>query len=105
MVHLVTLEEEAQKKLKEFLQNVEDRNFVWMDEVLEEAIKMFSSDSSGEPLLMPKTPSQKNRQKKSAYLLLRKISFPKRGCQKDTVPGHRLLNRLPKTSSTEKIQI
>lgn len=42
MVHLVSLEEGAQKKLTEFLQNVDDKDFVWMDEVLEEAIRMFN---------------------------------------------------------------
>ncbi|KAJ7344263.1 hypothetical protein JRQ81_000213 [Phrynocephalus forsythii] len=82
MVHLVTLEEEAQKKLKEFLQNVNDRNFVWMDEVLEEAIKMFSSDSSGEPLLMPKTPSQKNRQKKKRLSSVKNDQFSKKRLSK-----------------------
>lgn len=41
MLNPMALEEETNKKLTEFIQNVHDRDFVWMDEILEEAIKMF----------------------------------------------------------------
>ncbi|XP_062974464.1 inner centromere protein [Elgaria multicarinata webbii] len=75
MVHCMRLEEEAKKKLEEFLHNVHNRNFVWMDEILEEAIKMFNSGSDGEPDLMPKTPSQKNRRKKKRLSSVKKDSF------------------------------
>uniref|UniRef100_A0A8D0C8H7 Inner centromere protein n=1 Tax=Salvator merianae TaxID=96440 RepID=A0A8D0C8H7_SALMN len=54
----------SQSKLAEFLTNVDNRDFLWLDEILEEATKLFSSNSDGEPQLMPKTPSQKNRRKK-----------------------------------------
>ncbi|XP_026562508.1 inner centromere protein isoform X3 [Pseudonaja textilis] len=65
MLNPMALEEAANKKLKEFIQNVHNRDSVWMDEILEEAIKMFKSSSfDGEPELMPKTPSQKNRSRK-----------------------------------------
>uniref|UniRef100_A0A670XSC8 Inner centromere protein n=1 Tax=Pseudonaja textilis TaxID=8673 RepID=A0A670XSC8_PSETE len=64
MLNPMALEEAANKKLKEFIQNVHNRDSVWMDEILEEAIKMFKSSFDGEPELMPKTPSQKNRSRK-----------------------------------------
>lgn len=41
MLNPVALEEETNKKLTAFTQNVHNRDFVWMDEILEEAIKMF----------------------------------------------------------------
>uniref|UniRef100_A0A8D0BWY4 Chromosome passenger complex (CPC) protein INCENP N-terminal domain-containing protein n=1 Tax=Salvator merianae TaxID=96440 RepID=A0A8D0BWY4_SALMN len=63
-VNPARLEQQAQSKLAEFLTNVDNRDFLWLDEILEEATKLFSSNSDGEPQLMPKTPSQKNRRKK-----------------------------------------
>ncbi|KAH0621056.1 hypothetical protein JD844_022068 [Phrynosoma platyrhinos] len=83
MALLTRLEEESQKKLDEFLQNIDNRDLVWMDEILEEAIKMFSSSSSnGEPLLMPKTPSQKNRQKKKRFSSAKHDQFAKKRLSK-----------------------
>nr|XP_020662628.1 inner centromere protein isoform X2 [Pogona vitticeps] len=82
MVSLVNLEKEAQKKLEDFLQNVHNRDFLWMDEILEEAIKISNSNSSGEPLLMPKTPSQKNRQKKKHLSSVKKDQFSKKRLSK-----------------------
>ncbi|XP_061465834.1 inner centromere protein isoform X2 [Rhineura floridana] len=67
MVDPVRLEENAKKKLEEFLHSVNNRDFVWLDEILEEATKMFNSISDGEFELMPKTPSQKNRRKKKCF--------------------------------------
>ncbi|XP_013918562.1 PREDICTED: inner centromere protein [Thamnophis sirtalis] len=68
MPDLMALEEKTNKKLTEFIQNVHDRDFVWMDEILEEAIKMFKRSSfDGEPELMPKTPSQKNHSRKKRF--------------------------------------
>ncbi|XP_048886766.1 inner centromere protein isoform X2 [Brienomyrus brachyistius] len=60
-----SLRELFDTKMKEFADEV-DVNMVWLDEIQEEAIRMFSSDFSAEPELMPKTPSQKksNRRKR-----------------------------------------
>ncbi|XP_074852124.1 inner centromere protein [Carettochelys insculpta] len=49
------------RKLAEFLQQVDAIDMVWLREIREEAAKMFSDSFSDEPELMPKTPSQKNR--------------------------------------------
>ncbi|XP_036618252.1 inner centromere protein isoform X2 [Trichosurus vulpecula] len=54
-------------KLMEFMCNVENKDMVWLQEIKEEALKMFSSDFSVEPELMPKTPSQRNRRKKKRF--------------------------------------
>ncbi|XP_051820031.1 inner centromere protein isoform X2 [Antechinus flavipes] len=54
-------------KLMEFICNVENKDMVWLQEIKEEALKMFSSDFSVEPELMPKTPSQKNRRRKKRF--------------------------------------
>ncbi|XP_044535943.1 inner centromere protein [Gracilinanus agilis] len=59
--------EVCSNKLREFMCNVDNKDMVWLQEIKEEAIKMFSSDFSVEPELMPKTPSQRNRQKKKRF--------------------------------------
>nr|XP_060626439.1 inner centromere protein isoform X2 [Anolis sagrei ordinatus] len=66
MICPVRLEEEIQNQCRQFLDNADNTDFLWMDEIIEEAQKMFSSNSFNEgQLLMPKTPSQRNRPKKS----------------------------------------
>ncbi|XP_071618015.1 inner centromere protein [Heliangelus exortis] len=52
------------RRLGEFLRQVDDTDLVWLEEIREEAARMFSSHYSDEPELMPKTPSQKNRQRR-----------------------------------------
>ncbi|XP_039391882.1 inner centromere protein-like isoform X2 [Mauremys reevesii] len=52
------------RKLAEFLRQVDAVDMVWLREIREEAAKMFGSSCSDEPELMPKTPSQKNRPKR-----------------------------------------
>ncbi|XP_029438659.1 inner centromere protein isoform X2 [Rhinatrema bivittatum] len=52
------------RKLDEFDWEVENKHLVWLQEIEEEARRMFSSDFNAEPELMPKTPSQKKRRKK-----------------------------------------
>ncbi|XP_075784477.1 inner centromere protein [Pelodiscus sinensis] len=52
------------RKLAEFLRQVDAVDMVWLREIGVEAAKMFSSSFSDEPELMPKTPSQKNRVKR-----------------------------------------
>ncbi|NXW07964.1 INCE protein, partial [Fregetta grallaria] len=54
----------CRRRLAEFLRQVDDTDLVWLEEIREEAVRMFSSHYSDEPELMPKTPSQKNRQRR-----------------------------------------
>ncbi|TSK13389.1 Inner centromere protein A [Bagarius yarrelli] len=53
-------------KLQEFTGEIENIHMVWLQEIQQEAKRIFSSDFSTEPELMPKTPSQKktNRRKR-----------------------------------------
>ncbi|XP_029615360.1 inner centromere protein A isoform X2 [Salmo trutta] len=53
-------------KIQEFANEIENVHMVWLEEIQQEANRMFSSDFSAEPELMPKTPSQKksNRRKR-----------------------------------------
>ncbi|XP_064019570.1 inner centromere protein [Pogoniulus pusillus] len=53
------------QRLAEFLQD--DIDLVWLKEIREEAIRMFGSCYNDEPELMPKTPSQKSRQRKKRF--------------------------------------
>uniref|UniRef100_A0AAY5ETY7 Chromosome passenger complex (CPC) protein INCENP N-terminal domain-containing protein n=1 Tax=Electrophorus electricus TaxID=8005 RepID=A0AAY5ETY7_ELEEL len=46
-------------KLQEFTDEIDNVHMVWLKEIQQEAQRMFSSDFSTEPELMPKTPSQK----------------------------------------------
>lgn len=52
-------------KLLEFTNEINNEHMVWLQEIQQEAQRMFSSDFSTEPELMPRTPSQKktNRRK------------------------------------------
>ncbi|XP_043404428.1 inner centromere protein isoform X2 [Chelonia mydas] len=59
------------QKLSEFLCNVEHKHLVWLREIEEEAMKMFDSNLSAEPELMPKTPSQKKYRRKKRSLSLK----------------------------------
>ncbi|XP_059960258.1 inner centromere protein isoform X1 [Mesoplodon densirostris] len=65
-IHLLEL---CDQKLMEFVCNVDNKDLVWLEEIEEEAERMFTREFSKEPELMPKTPSQKNRRKK------RRISY------------------------------
>lgn len=65
-IHLLEL---CDQKLIEFFCNVDNKDFVWLEEIEKEADRMFTREFSKEPELMPKTPSQKNRQKR------RRISY------------------------------
>ncbi|KAJ6652207.1 hypothetical protein lerEdw1_012973 [Lerista edwardsae] len=56
--------EVCSQKFSEFLFNAEHKRLVWLREIEEEALKMFNSNFSAEPELMPKTPSQKKHKKK-----------------------------------------
>nr|XP_008107423.1 PREDICTED: inner centromere protein [Anolis carolinensis] len=82
MVSLMRLEEESQNLWRQLLDNVDKTDFLWMEEILEEAQKMFSSSFNGKQLLMPKTPSQKNRQKKSRISSAKHDQFVKKRLSK-----------------------
>nr|XP_005901357.1 PREDICTED: inner centromere protein [Bos mutus] len=60
-IHLLEL---CDQKLLEFVCNVDNKDMVWLEEIEEEAQRMFTREFSKEPELMPRTPSQKNRRKK-----------------------------------------
>ncbi|KAM9302098.1 inner centromere protein [Gastrophryne carolinensis] len=57
------------RKAEDFVQNLESKHLVWLREIEEEARRMFSSDFTAEPELMPKTPSQKRRRKKRTSIV------------------------------------
>ncbi|XP_030129489.4 inner centromere protein [Taeniopygia guttata] len=58
------LPSEGQRRLAQFLRQVDETDMVWLDEIYEEAVKMFVSNYNEELELMPKTPSQKKRQRR-----------------------------------------
>ncbi|NXS61496.1 INCE protein, partial [Brachypteracias leptosomus] len=72
------------RRLAEFLRQVDDTDMVWLEEIREEAARMFSSHYSDEPELMPKTPSQKNRQRRKRFSALR---------EEQQEPGRKRLSR------------
>ncbi|XP_010781965.1 inner centromere protein A-like [Notothenia coriiceps] len=51
-------------KAKEFTDEIENVHMVWLEEIQQEANRMFSRDFNAEPELMPKTPSQKKSRRK-----------------------------------------
>ncbi|XP_021257972.1 inner centromere protein isoform X2 [Numida meleagris] len=61
---LVRLPAVCSQRLAELLQQVDDTDLVWLQEIREEAARMFGSHYSDQPELMPKTPSQKNRKRR-----------------------------------------
>ncbi|NXL52998.1 INCE protein, partial [Podilymbus podiceps] len=65
---------ECGRRLAQFLRQVDDTDLVWLKEIREEAARMFSSHYSDEPELMPKTPSQKNRQRRKRLSALQEES-------------------------------
>ncbi|XP_025937850.1 inner centromere protein isoform X2 [Apteryx rowi] len=76
-------------RLAEFLRQVDDTDLVWLREIREEAARMFSSHYSDEPELMPKTPSQRNRQRKKRLSALQ---------DETQEPGRKRLSRRRKSS-------
>ncbi|NXD28149.1 INCE protein, partial [Spelaeornis formosus] len=61
---------ECDRRLAQFLRQVDETDMVWLDEIYEEAVRMFVSNYSEELELMPKTPSQKKRQRRKRLLAL-----------------------------------
>ncbi|XP_032043954.1 inner centromere protein [Aythya fuligula] len=56
--------------LANFLRQVDDTELLWLREIRDEAARMFGSHYSDEPELLPKTPSQKSRQRKKRASVL-----------------------------------
>ncbi|XP_050193203.1 inner centromere protein [Myiozetetes cayanensis] len=61
---------ECGRRLAGFLRQVDSTDLVWLEEICEEAFRMFVSDYREELELMPKTPSQKNRQRRKRRSVL-----------------------------------
>ncbi|NXF10761.1 INCE protein, partial [Smithornis capensis] len=81
---LQRLPAECGRRLAEFLQQVNDNDLVWLEEIHEEAVRMFVSDYSETLELMPKTPSQKKRQRRKQRSALR---------EEDQEPSRKRLSR------------
>ncbi|RLV97318.1 hypothetical protein DV515_00011990 [Chloebia gouldiae] len=77
------------RRLAQFLQQVDETDMVWLDEIYEEAVKMFVSNYSEELELMPKTPSQKKRQRRKRLSAL----------QEEQESGRKRLSRRRNSSS------
>ncbi|KAF1468126.1 Inner centromere protein, partial [Eudyptula minor novaehollandiae] len=100
------------RRLAEFLRQVDDTDLVWLEEIREEAARMFSSHYSDEPELMPKTPSQKNRQRRKRLSALqeenqepgRKRLSRRRNSSLKLVPATRYSQRLRNKENLELIR-
>ncbi|XP_022611866.1 inner centromere protein isoform X5 [Seriola dumerili] len=51
-------------KTQEFISDIDNVHMVWLEEIQQEANRMFSRDFNAEPELMPKTPSQKKNSRR-----------------------------------------
>uniref|UniRef100_UPI0037E9527F inner centromere protein A isoform X4 n=1 Tax=Semicossyphus pulcher TaxID=241346 RepID=UPI0037E9527F len=56
-------------KAKEFISDIDNVDMVWLEEIQQEANRMFSRDFNAEPELMPKTPSQKKNSRRKRVSL------------------------------------
>uniref|UniRef100_A0A8C3MYI9 Uncharacterized protein n=1 Tax=Geospiza parvula TaxID=87175 RepID=A0A8C3MYI9_GEOPR len=84
------LPSEGDRRLAQFLRQVDETDMVWLDEIYEEAVKMFVSNYSEELELMPKTPSQKKRQRRKRLSVL----------QEEQEPGRKRLSRRRRNGSS-----
>ncbi|NXR28106.1 INCE protein, partial [Cinclus mexicanus] len=75
---------ECDRRLVQFLRQIDETDMVWLDEIYEEAVRMFVSNYSEELELMPKTPSQKKRQRKKRLSALE---------EEEQEPGRKRLSR------------
>uniref|UniRef100_A0A1A8NFM2 Inner centromere protein antigens 135/155kDa n=1 Tax=Nothobranchius pienaari TaxID=704102 RepID=A0A1A8NFM2_9TELE len=58
-------------KVQEFVEEINNVHIVWLEEIQQEANRMFSRDFNTEPELMPKTPSQKRNTRRKRVSLSR----------------------------------
>ncbi|CAK6961480.1 inner centromere protein [Scomber scombrus] len=56
-------------KTQEFIDDIDNVHMVWLEEIQQEANRMFSRDFNAEPELMPKTPSQKKNSRRKRVSL------------------------------------
>ncbi|XP_039989629.1 inner centromere protein isoform X2 [Xiphias gladius] len=56
-------------KAQEFITDIDNVHVVWLEEIQQEANRMFSRDFNAEPELMPKTPSQKKNSRRKRVSL------------------------------------
>ncbi|KAM6936955.1 inner centromere protein [Xenentodon cancila] len=56
-------------KAQEFISEIDNVHMVWLEEIQQEANRMFSRDFNAEPELMPKTPSQKKNSRRKRVSL------------------------------------
>ncbi|XP_047189224.1 inner centromere protein isoform X2 [Scophthalmus maximus] len=56
-------------KVHEFISDIDNVHMVWLEEIQQEAKRMFSRDFNAEPELMPKTPSQKKNSRRKRVSL------------------------------------
>lgn len=56
-------------KTQEFINEIDNVHMVWLEEIQQEANRMFSRDFNAEPELMPKTPSQKKNSRRKRVSL------------------------------------
>ncbi|XP_035805986.2 inner centromere protein isoform X4 [Amphiprion ocellaris] len=56
-------------KAQEFINEIDNVHMVWLEEIQQEANRMFSRDFNAEPELMPKTPSQKKNSRRKRVSL------------------------------------
>ncbi|NXV52403.1 INCE protein, partial [Uria aalge] len=102
----------CRRRLAEFLQRVDDVHLLWLQEIGEEAARMFGSHYSDEPELMPKTPSQKNRQRRKRFsglqeesqTLGRKRLSRRRNSSFKLVPSLRYSQRLRNKENVELVR-
>ncbi|NWV82175.1 INCE protein, partial [Dasyornis broadbenti] len=75
---------ECDRRLAQFLQQVDETDMLWLDEIYKEAVRMFVSDYNEELELMPKTPSQKKRQRRKRLSVMQ---------EEEQEPGRKRLSR------------
>ncbi|NXU12832.1 INCE protein, partial [Pardalotus punctatus] len=75
---LLDLPIECDRRLAQFLRQVDETDMLWLDEIYREAVRMFVSDYNEEPELMPKTPSQKKRQRRKRLSAMQEEEEPSR---------------------------
>ncbi|XP_035167578.1 inner centromere protein-like isoform X3 [Oxyura jamaicensis] len=91
-----------------FLRQVDDTELLWLREIRDEAARMFGSHYSDEPELLPKTPSQKSRQRKKRGSALQGDGGRRRLSRRRTsslklVPSKRSSQRLQNKENVEPI--
>ncbi|KAM6393464.1 inner centromere protein isoform 2-T2 [Pluvialis apricaria] len=102
----------CKQRLADFLQRVDDIDLLWLREIREEAARIFGSQYSDEPELMPKTPSQKNRQRRKRFSTLqgekqesgRKRLSRRKNSSLKLVPSPRYSQRLQNKENLELIK-